>query len=816
MANWLNKKFVTIQELQNRYSKILESFKTIGEQSESVIAQQTEFCFAYSDNLAYKLIHPVLIKEYKMSAGRFSKEKPNLIGLDIETNHLTGQPKLLGVYHPIDGYKYLYGDISYRRLYNLLLQYCRNEKSDFVTWGNLDIQCIIRTFAISEQERLNLSRGLSGNITWKGDVIGTPPVVRDIDGAKFFISSYISGRSLKLGIINNNHYFSIWIYNASQFYQKTIANNAKGMKLDWIDYPKETHLIDWKRFEKDNEYKNLCLASNEQDARMVHTLIDKMLDVFYKTFEAYPSILVSTGSLTDAAVSKMLSDSDEDYYSNSWKWLAENIWKIDVSKAETLIAESFSAGYVDQFAIGYCGDVWTADIAGAYPHKIRQLPDLRHSYLVFGEGQLDEDVKAYNPYTAIIRGRVFIPDTLKYHPITIKTALRENYRPTGEFYAAYTLDERDFCLKYGAKFDSEEYVLVCLTKSEVASIAKVSETLREMRDNIIVQLKAAKNEDEKILLDGQQYLVKVIDNSIYGKTVMTVEIVENIDGTPRVIGLSAGDRFNQLYGTLITSKTRVQIANACMEIEKAGGKIIMTMTDSIYWIGNKSDLPANLVNEVKTAGFFESPVQVNEFYLLKTGQYEYSKNGKFTYKLRGIPLVWDTLGDGSQSFYRKIIQNYANHWPNKSAKDVSISLNARKLRTVGHTDIDKLGAVEDFEMELKPFVLSSKQVNRYVENWHDCIDSYIMLETPKLSLSENGSHSDYPLSFFREQYEGQKPKHSKKHYENIQNMRDRKRAYVLMALEKNPNVKIPNKARPLYMWTWDDLETLFGVARNDE
>mgnify|MGYP003353528363 CR=1 FL=1 len=41
---------------------------------------------------------------------------------------------------------------------------------------------------------------------------------------------------------------------------------------------------------------------------------------------------------------------------------------------------------------GYFPEVHTADIASAYPAIIRQLPDLRYSYLIYGENTLDDDI----------------------------------------------------------------------------------------------------------------------------------------------------------------------------------------------------------------------------------------------------------------------------------------------------------------------------------------------------------------------------------------------------------------------------------------
>ena len=582
---WKNRNYQTIQEIKQLFDEyILEEFN----QFNSPVIQQLETALQYTNHTAFKIIHPLTIRGYKMASFRFGDTPIETIGVDIETNHKTGEPKLIGFYYPSGDYHALVNP-DLESLFQIIINANQNVRNiHFVTWGNLDLQAIIRLFYPSEDERKQISRGISYSVN--DDEIVAPVLRYLADGTAVFLAHYISGRSLKLGYKrpDYNREFISWIFNISQFYPGTIAQTARGLRLKWREFDRSTHLVDWSKYRYSRAYQSTVNGSNKQDARIVAELSDNLQQRFHNVFNCYPTLLVSMGSLTDAAVSKLLSEDKDEYKANSWRWLVANVWgdsKVIV-EAETLLAEAYSAGYVDQYALGYFPAVYTADIAAAYPHKIRMLPDLRYSRIIPGEKNIDDQISRITTSggiveTAIIRGKVTIPKSLRYHPITIKTYNRENYRPTGTFFASYTLEEREFCRKYGATFEDEEYVIIQLDDYKMAPIGLVSEKLGEFRNALISEMKKETDQDRKILLDGQQYIVKLIDNSIYGKTVMTTEIVESIKSKPTVTGYLAGDRFNLLYGALITARTRIQIAEACNAIAKNGGIPIMTMTDSM-------------------------------------------------------------------------------------------------------------------------------------------------------------------------------------------------------------------------------------------
>ena len=740
-------------------------------------------------------------------AKHYRDEPFQTIGLDIETIHTTGEPRLMGFafesgYFKID-------KPTLEDFYKVVDNIIDNAPgASLSVWGNLDIQCILRLFNPTDNERLFISRGISANFR-KGEFEGSPPCVRYIGDDKkvFFVDHYIAGRSLRLGVVHGERSYAIWIFNLAQFYSGTLPNTSKGLGLPWKDFPKNTHLVNWKRYESgDEKYVANVIASNKQDAEIVKTLCGEVQEKFAAVFGAYPKILVSVGSLADAAVSKLLSDAE--YQSNSWRWLTYNVWNNfdEVAKAETLAAESFSAGYVDQFGIGYYDHVFMADIAAAYPDKIRHLPDLRDSGIFIGKGNLKGDMaklrsKGHTIFTAMIRGTVFIPATLKYHPITVKTPDRQNIRPTGEFPASYYLEEKTFCVSHGAKFTNEEYAIVYLRKQKLAPIAKISRRLRIMRDGYLNDLEHETDKNKKLVLDGMQYLTKIVDNSLYGKTVMTTPVVQDLEGVPTITGFRAGDRFNMLFGGVITSRTRIQIAQACMAIESAGGRPILAMTDSVFWEGQESDMPAHMMRVDKTPGYFEAAERLEEFYIIKTGQYEYRKGDKFYHKMRGLNIPYENR-NSKESYYRKIIKEHASTVHKFThPTDFKIPVTTRKLVTIGSYDLKKLGLIENKTAMMKPFVLSGKQVERYIIDWQKLLDGNTWLKTPEAELESLG---DTPLFFLRGLHEAG---------EDYLNTYQRKQMYLYKAAVATKRL-LP-RGKKLSDCTWEYLEAYYGIDKDE-
>ena len=800
--NPTNARHITLQRVQKLYRSKLAHLDHLTA-AQSSIAEQLDFAL-HNQSANFKLLHPLLIGKYSRMTKHHKDEPFDTVGLDIETIHTTGEPRLMGF--SFDSGYYKIDSPTLDDFFQIVRDMIDNRPGTSLSvWGNLDIQCILRLFNPDEIERKFVSGGISANFK-QGKFVGSPPIMRYMGDQEtpFFVDHYIAGRSLRLGIQFGERVYTLWIFNLSQFYAGTISQTAQGLGMDWIEYPKDTHLVDWERYESEGEnsdyYANV-VASNRQDAVVARDLAYRVQENFAAVFEAYPKILVSVGSLADAAVSKLLTEAE--YNANSFRWLQYNVWGNydDVAKTESLSAECFSAGYVDQFGIGYYDHVYMADIAAAYPDKIRHLPDLRDSRIFVGSGNLRGDIarlkaKGNTIFTAMIRGVAHIPETLKYHPITIKTPDRQNIRPTGTFKDAYLLEERTHCIKYGATFTGEEYSIIYMVKTRLAPIAKISRKLRIMRDAYLADLKRETDENKRTVLDGMQYLTKIVDNSLYGKTVMSTPIVADIEGTPKITGYRAGDRYNQIYGSVITGRTRIQISEACMQIEKNGGTPILAMTDSIFWTGTGDEMPAKIWRDVKTPGYFETPERLEDFYIIKTGQYEYRKGDKFYHKMRGLNIPFENR-KSDRSYYRAIIKAHATTVsPYSHPEDFAIPVETRKLVTIGAHDLKKLGLVEEKIAMMRPFILSGKQVERFIMSWGKLLDGNLKLATPK-ALAEN--LGDTPLEFLRNLHEAG---------EDYLNTYQRKQMYLYKAAVETQ--KLLPAGKKLSDCTWEYLVEYYG------
>jgi hypothetical protein len=215
---------------------------------------------------------------------------------------------------------------------------------------------------------------------------------------------------------------------------------------------------------------------------------------------------------------------------------------------------------------------------------------------------------------------------VNFHPVTVKHPINldTNIRAVGNYRASYSIEERDFLLSVGATFQNEVWYNV-ETLGVLSPLAEIAQHFIELRS----RLRKAGN--------SAQYMAKIAVNSMYG---ILFEAVDTFMETPNDVlraGYRAGEFFNPLYASIITSRTRILIAKCATEIERKGGKPILIMTDSIFWTGTAEMMPAECVREIKTVGYFEKPEHVTDIVCLGSGRYSYiSKNGEMFAKRRGL------------------------------------------------------------------------------------------------------------------------------------------------------------------------------------
>lgn len=179
-------------------------------------------------------------------------------------------------------------------------------------------------------------------------------------------------------------------------------------------------------------------------------------------------------------------------------------------------------------------------------------------------------------------------------------------------------------------------------------------------------------------------------------------------------GYRAGEFFNPLYATIITSRTRILISKSCKAIKEAGGEPILVMTDSVFWKGTSDMLPVDLWKFPKTVGYFEKPEKVTDIVCLGSGRYCYTdpKKGTVISKRRGLNItdVHDPKGALIGAFNWRNALEIA-----RQQKSIKIIVKVRALISVGvvlhnsNYDIKDLGRVVEQIRKVDLIVGKSKR-----------------------------------------------------------------------------------------------------------
>lgn len=629
--------------------------------------------------------HPALISTYgTASINKISDTPIKLIGLDAETNHKTAQLKLLGFY---DGEQYSYHLDNFIAIIFAMVKKCywNKEQTALAYWNKLDPFIIFKQFVMLfpplKQKRALSRYGKIGG-EWNRDEgkWSITPVIeveikRGYKTYRFGITNVIRSSiqffyyemdgAMPKSLDNGKYPLStVWAFDIANLFKSGLEAEALG-KYDeeTQSYPNarlpyysklgiEYHLVDWDRFETDADYRKGVLYSNELDARAVYDLGNYIQKEFKEAFGYYSKTLISTGSLARASIlatimynhgaklekGKIMPDHarkkvTEDMksigilnYLDGWsKQLGEEKFK----DMYCMLTESYSGGYIEAIRYGKIKSGFYADIASAYPANIKELYDLRGCKITAGVGSPPHIKYSY----CFVRGTVDIPDGVNYMPLTVKHPSKlnkdTNIRATGIYKASYTLEERDFLIELGATFTDETWYNF-ETTGKLSPIASVVSHFVELRNALIAVGNSA------------EYMAKIAVNSAYGILFEAVDTYdEAIDQSIQRQGYRAGEFYNPLFASIVTARTRILISKAVCAIEDNGGKPVLIMTDAIFWEGKASQMPAELVRDVKTLGYFESPQAFSEMASLGTGRYSYidNKYGKMTTKNRGLNVV---------------------------------------------------------------------------------------------------------------------------------------------------------------------------------
>lgn len=674
------------------------------------MARRQNELFIGSDKLNLEgrsIKHPSLFKLYAtLNVNKTSEEPLKLIGIDLETNHKTAELKLLGMWNG-KKYGHHYKANWIESMFNVV-RYADHNESAIAYWNRLDPFVLFKQFLyhVTEEERNRALRNfgkISGEWDKQEEEWESEPVVKVKIGQYFFGIKNVIRSSVQFYFQRENQKpRTVWAYDIAQMFNGGLETEAEKYKLEYYSKVDESvHLVDWERFETDNVYHDLVLHSNELDSRAVYDLGVIIQEQFKEVFHHYPRNLISQGALarsaivavtmnrhglkdilhmSEAEIAEKMQLVTEDLkaiplinYQDKW---ADTYGHDFVKDMISLFMESYSGGQIEAYQYGYVKEAFSSDLVQAYPSSIIDLWDLRDSKITKGEGEPPHIVNSF----CFIRGNVNIPETLDYHPLTVKHPLFKatNIRPVGEFRASYTLLERDFMVKHGTLFTNETWYNI-ETLGKLSPLAYATIDLIEMR--------------ELLKPEGKDHLPKTTSASVYGLQVEAIDTY--IEETETIVrdGYRVGEFFNSIYGSWITSKTRVKMSEASHAIVKNGGEPILAMTDAPYWKGTAEMLPTEMWKEKKTPRYFEKPYKVIDFVCFGAGRYTYKKYNKETNaydkmvsKNRGLSSaeMLDPSGMEIDSFNWLDVLETVKH-----TQSTTIKITTRKLVSVGMVNMAK-------------------------------------------------------------------------------------------------------------------------------
>lgn len=609
--------------------------------------------------------HVGLIREYGTPnwKKKVSDEPISLMTMDIETNAETAELKLLGVWN---GEKYSHYTENFLQALFSIIKHCDWGNKALGYWNKLDPTVLFKQFLLvvaplSQERAMKRYGKVGGQWSRKGSGWVISPLVElRVTGTPYYFGIKQVIRSSTQFFIRKQgeeYLNTVWAYDIASLYKNRIEKEMLGDPDEFGNYPnarfpyyskmgEEFHIVDWERFEHDHDFRVGVLKSNELDARACYDLGMYIQNQFYEAFKYYPRTLISTGSIARASIVATLMNKYYAMYPDDIKKAERCIsndvthigiikhidsWSKQVTEDQIkdfscLCYEAYSGGRIDAYVYGFSKKGWYSDIASAYIYFISKLLNLKDSKLTTGAGVPPHIKNSY----CLIRGDVNIPDDVGYHSLTIKhlTNLDTNIRAVGEYRASYTLNERDFLVERGATFENETWYNI-ETDGTLSPMAEVMIDLTKLRYKLLAEGNSA------------EYVVKKSSASGYGVLFeATNEYEENDQLDVERMGYRGGEFLNPLYATIITSEVRLMTAKAEASIVKNGGTPTLVMTDAVFWEGDADMIDPELVRDIKTLGYFESPVEIEDIAYLGTGRYSYtdSKKGKVTTKNRGLNI----------------------------------------------------------------------------------------------------------------------------------------------------------------------------------
>ena len=468
------------------------------------------------------------------------------------------------------------------------------------------------------------------------------------------------------------------LYNLKNLFTQNLEKTAKDYNVNWYSkLGEEYHIIDKERYFKDKEYRRMVLLSNEYDNRVLIEIATKFLENFKTATGVYPKSIFTAGSIARSYL--LASNKDKKIKLNFTSCFNKG------EKRDQLLDYSMMAyhgGKIESYVLGTIRSGEIIDITSAYPYALSKLPKMTKKIVI------EKGSKNLNKYFyAFIKCNVMIDDPKLIHPCIIENPLnKSNISPYGYLKEIIiTKLEYDYLVKKNCHVEVIDYVAI---------VHEESYPYHDLVMDLFKKRMNAKNDKNNSLAD----LFKTILNSLYGITFELTDIyMEDDKNVIQWLGLRAGDYFNSVIASYITSFTRTYLSEVSHNIIENGGEVYLNMTDSIIFDGK---VTLDVFSETKILGKFESPEKIKDIVILGAGRYEYKNDfsEKYTIKNRGFSVSVKDV-----SFYSML--NLKEKVKIKHRTFVT-SFKA----TTKKYDYKQMGHLIDDDYEINPFNLGGKRI----------------------------------------------------------------------------------------------------------
>lgn len=341
------------------------------------------------------------------------------------------------------------------------------------------------------------------------------------------------------GIAQNHH---VWhFYDLFNFMDVSLNTASK----KYLGETKNTD-IDSSRLNLDlgywNDYQDSIIKYCIQDCKLTQKLAVKFWDIMHKNLKLIPKRPFSKGKLSEEYFLKKCNIPTID-----------NFYKENAYDILEFAYRSFFGGRFELLKKGYFEKVYCYDIKSAYPSIMKDLIDFDFQY---GTWQRIKN-KDLTPYAYEGWYNVTVDSNeIDFSPVVSKNKFL-NFYPNGNYTQYLLKSEIDFIRE---NFDNTTIKI----NSGVEFIKKYESPtpFKEEIERLYEWKNTEKDEDIK-------YVVKIILNSIYGKTIQVSQNKEN----------TIGNLFNPMYASIITAKTRLKLLELGLQKPES---VIMFSTDGLH------------------------------------------------------------------------------------------------------------------------------------------------------------------------------------------------------------------------------------------